>query len=215
MPGITGNPNPSLKLISGYLNGENNPALGVPLTSPSGMIVPQYGGFLGTKYTFDADDAGKLSNTAIGTLYGGTYQMVKVSGSATQSNLTRGRMVFWDPTVAEDNYQVNNDETANGGVPLFAGILLNPVTAGNYTLIQVAGRATAQMRATVTAATRNIGWAGAGAGVDNATFDGLANATAITGANLWGNELAIGEAVAANAGLVIVNMLPGRWVARQ
>jgi hypothetical protein len=215
MAGLTGsNVNPSWKLISGYLNGENNPALGSPIASSgyAGGLVSSYGGFLGTKGVFDADDAAKLSNTTLGTLYGGTYMMVRVSATATQSQLVRGRLVFWDLTAAEDLYQVTNDETQNGGQPLFAGILLNAVTAGNYCVIQVAGRATVQMRATVTAATRNITWAAAGAGVDNATADAQASATAVTFA-FMNNYLGLGEAVAANGALIIVDLKP--FITRQ
>ena len=210
MAGQTGTTSGAPKLVSGYLNGENNVAIGVPLASPSGMIVEQYSGLLGTKYTLSADDAGKFSLTATGTLFGGIYQMVRVSSSATatNSNLTRGRLVFWDPTVAEDLYQVNNDETANGGVPLIAGVLLNTVTAGNYTFIQIAGRASIQMRATVTAAKRNIIWSAAGAGADNATGDGIADATALTGANFNGFFLGVGEAVAANGAVITTNLRP-------
>lgn len=208
MPGLTGVPNPSLKLMSGFLNGEDNAALGVPLTSPSGSLVPQYAGFLGLKITLSADDAGKLSNVTTGTCFGGVYQAVRIASGATStnSNLTRGRLVFWDPTVAEDLYQVNNDETANGGVPLFAGVLLNTVTAGNYTLIQVGGRASVKCRATVTSGTRLISWSGAGAGADNATVDGLASATAVLQGGAR-NFIGVSEAVAANGAVIVVNLV--------
>jgi hypothetical protein len=216
MSGQTGNKNDtSWKLISGTLNGENNPALGSPIgaTGLAGGLISAYGGFLGTKYTFDEDDALSLSNTAIGTLYGGTYQMVRIAPGATQANLVRGRLVFWDTSVAADLYQVTNDETQNGGLPLFAGVLLGPVTAGNYCIIQVGGRATVQMRAAVTAATRFFAWASAGAGVDNASFDGLAGATAVTMTNSWAANIALGEAVAANGALIIATLL--KMVPRQ
>lgn len=208
MAGQTGNQNTSAwKLISGALNNENNAALGSPLASSSGFIVSSYAGFIGTKYTFSADDAGKLSYTTNGTLYGGTYQMVRIAAAATQSNLVRGRLVFWDTSAAEDLYQVTNDETQNGGLPLFAGVLLNAPTAGNYTVIQVGGRVTVQMRATITAATRFFSWSAAGAGVDNASWDGSTGATALTNTNNYGFNLALGEAVAANGGLIIANLL--------
>jgi hypothetical protein len=216
MAGQTGNQNTTAwKLISGSLNGENNAGLGSPIAYGGipGALVSQYAGFLGTKYTFSADDAGKLSNTAIGTLYGGTYQMVRIAPAAVQANLTRGRLVFWDTSVSEDSYQVTNDETQNGGQPLFAGVLIGAPTAGNYCIIQTKGRATVQMRATVTAATRDLTWAAAGAGVDNATFDGLAGATALTGANIQ-KQLATGEAVAANGALIIATLSPMWFVER-
>ena len=212
MPGITGNPNPSIKLISGTVNGENNPALGNQLSNATfaGGLISSYGGFLGVKMSFSADDALKMSNTTIGTLYGGTYMMVRISATATQSNLARGRLVFWDTTVAEDLYQVSNDETQNGGLPEIAGVLVNAPTAGNYCFVQVAGRATVQCRATVTAATRYITWAAAGAGVDNATVDGANTATAVTTAapvlTLLNSFLGISESVAANGALIVVNL---------
>lgn len=214
MAGQTGNANTSSwKLISGALNGEDLPAPGSPLAATSGYMISSYGGFVGSKYTFSADDAGKLSLAATGTLYGGTYQYVRIAPGATQANLTRGRLVFWDTSAAEDLYQVTNDETQNGGRPLFAGVLLNAPTAGNYTIIQVKGRATVKMRATITSATRDFIWAAAGSGVDNAAFDGLAAATGLTGANIQ-NQLATGEAVAANAGLIVAYLIPNGFVER-
>ena len=208
MAGQTGNKNDtSWKLISGTLNGENNPALGSPLAASSGYLVSSYGGFIGTKYTFSADDAGKLSLSSTGTLYGGTYQMVRIAPAATQANLKRGALVFWDTSVPEDQYQVTNDETQNGGQPLFAGVLLNAPTAGNYTIIQTKGRATVLMRGTVTAATRDLVWAAAGAGADNATFDGLAGATPIIGSNVQ-KQLGVSEVVAANGALIIAFLSP-------
>jgi hypothetical protein len=204
MPGITGFPNPSFKLISGYLNGENLSALGVAAPASSGMLVSTYGGFLGGKWALSADDALKMSNTTTGTLYGGLYQCVKTSATAL-ANPSRGRLVFWDTTAAEDTYQVCQDETQNGGLPEFAGVLLNTVTPGNYTWIQIAGRATLQLRASITSATRFIGWSGAGSGVDNATADGIAANASFTPALITG-LLGLGEAVAANGALAIVNL---------
>lgn len=205
MPGITGYPNPSYKFISGYLNGEDLANLGTPLPNQSGTIVSAYGGFLGGKATFSVDDALKMSNPATGILYGGVYQCVKTNAAA--ANLVRGRLVFWDTTVADDLYQVHQLETLNGSNPLIAGVLLNTVTPGNYTWIQVAGKATVQCRATVTAATRNISASLAGAGVDNATVDGIAAATAVLQSSL-NASIGIGEAVAANAALILVNLKP-------
>lgn len=217
MPGIIGNPNPSVRIVSGALNTENNPAVGVPLASPSGSIVQAYTGNLGIKWALSEDQALLESNTAVGTLYNGVYQLVQLAATNV-ANLARGRLVFWNPAVAADLYQVNQLESANGGQPLFAGVLINSaayLTAGNFVWIQVAGKATVQIRGTVTSGTRNIIWAAAGAGADNATFDGLANATAITGANLWGTRMAIGEAVAASGALVIADLLPTGFVTRQ
>lgn len=208
MAGTTGNSSPSPRLVSGTVNGENNPAPGNVMGSSAlaGGLVSSYAGQVGTRLILSAEDAGKFSNTANGTLYGGVYCYVKTNAAA--ANIARGRLAFWDLTVSEASYQVHQDETQNGGVPLIAGVFLNAITPGNYGWIQISGRATLQSRATVTAATRNIIWSGAGSGADNATVDGLANATAITGANLYSTFLGVAEQVAANGALIIVNLRP-------
>lgn len=202
MAGLTGVSNQAPKLISGYVNSENNPVIGAPLASPSGSIVSGYGGMLGGKLFLSTDDAKKLSNPAIGTLYSGVYQMAKF-----KTTVARGTLAFWDDTVADNLFQVHQDETFNGGVPLIAGVCLNAVSAGNFGFIQVEGKATVKLRATVTAATRYIVWANAGAGADNATGDGLAAAPTFASAMIW-NLIGIGAAVATNGALLVVNLIP-------
>lgn len=204
MPGLTGVSTQHMKLISGYVNSENNPAPASPVSSTqiSGTLVSPYGGLVGGKLFLSADDAKKMSNTAVGTLFCGVYQMVLF-----KTAVTRGTLAFWDTTVNDDLYQVMQDETQNGGVPLFAGIVLNAVSAGNYGFIQTEGKATIKMRTTVTAATRYIAWAAAGAGADNATGDGVAAATTETNQLIWG-LLGIAETAASNGALVPVNLFP-------
>lgn len=215
MPGLTGATLQSPRIPTGLLNTTNDAGAGVPLSSPSGSITQQYLGQVGGKLYLSADDAGKLSLAAT-PLFGGIYMYVKVAAGATANQLTQGRLVFWDTTVAEDLYQVNNLESINGGQPYMAGFVLNPaanaITPGNFIWIQIAGRCTALCRATVTNATRNIQWAVAGAGADNATVDGAASAAAVLESGAVATTVSgglhqyigVSETVAANAGLIVV-----------
>jgi len=169
--------------------------------------VQTQSGQLGVNLVLSTDDARKLSSPSVGTLFGGTYKLIRLAaGAATAS--ARGMLAFWDTSVGDNLYQVTNNETSNGGVVLIAGVFLNTITQGNYGWIQVAGKASCKCRATVTAATRYIIWAGAGAGADNALVDGLATGATFATAQL-NNFIGIGEAVAANGATIAVDLEPG------
>jgi len=206
--GLTGVSLQSPKLPTGYLNspgGDVSP--GVPLVSPSGSIVQPYLGQLGGKLWVSADDAAKLSDPATlgGNLYGGVYMYVRLAAAAAALGLQRGRLLFWDTSVADDLYQVTTLESQNGGIPIWAGVQVNIPTAGNYIWMQVLGRMRVRCRAVVTAATQNIIMALAGAGADNATVDGVAAATAVvfgTAGAAIHQYLGVGEVVAANTALI-------------
>jgi len=151
MPGTTGYPSSQFKLVSGYLNSENNPAVGVPLASPSGSIVEQYYGQLGLQIRLSEDEAALKTapssavtrpsainppgTTAVAQLLlGGVYMMVRFAAGMTagtgNANLGVGRLVFWDLSVAADLYQVYQPLTGdNNGTPLIAGVIINPTTA--------------------------------------------------------------------------------------
>ena len=214
MPGRSGLVTSYPKLTTGFLDTQNDPLPGVPLTSPSGSIVQGYYGMVGSILQLSADDAAKFSSPAI-VLKGGIYQYVKFTSNATNlANPGPGRLVFWDTTANEDAYQVAQLESMNGSQPIPAGIMIGTPTAGNYGWIQIAGRATVLCRATVTNATRLIQWARAGAGVDNCTFDGAATSAAVLESGAVATTVSgglveaigISEAVAANATQIIVNL---------
>jgi hypothetical protein len=61
-------------------------------------------------------------------------------------------VVFWDPTVPPDSFQttVYNDPGSGNRGTLSAGILLNTITPGHYTVIQVRGLVYAQFMPTLT-----------------------------------------------------------------
>lgn len=151
MPGTTGYPASQFKLVSGYLNSENNPAVGVPLASPSGSIVEQYYGQLGLEIRLSEDDAALMTapssavtrpsainppgTTAAATkLLGGSYKMVRFAAGMTagtgNANLGVGRLVYWDLSVAADLYQVYQPAAGdNLSQALIAGVIINPTTA--------------------------------------------------------------------------------------
>lgn len=132
--------------VNGYLNTVNDPAPGALLASPSGMIVPTYGGQMGGKLTLNSKEALALSDTVnIGTLYGGVYQYVQFLAGTTAAP-ARGTVCYWSD---RENYVVTPDVTAvNQGK--VAGIYIGAPTKGNYGFIQIAGKATVKFKASLT-----------------------------------------------------------------
>lgn len=204
MAGLTGVSTQHMKLVSGYLNSENNPAAGVPVSSAqmSGNIVQPYGGMVGGILWLGTVDAPDLSNKSIGMLYCGRYQMVQF-----RTAVVRGTLVFWDTTAADRLFMVTQDETSNGGVPLIAGVVLNVVSAGNFGFIQIEGKATVRMRATLSATTRFIAWSQAGAGPDNATADGVSASATLSPVSASA-FLGVAEAAPVGGGFTLINLKP-------
>src|SRR5262245_6699656 len=65
----------------------------------------------GDRLVFGQADAVAMSNTTVGTLYGGLYQYVRTKSTSTATP-TLSRLVFWDNTVNYNLYQVTPDEVA-------------------------------------------------------------------------------------------------------
>lgn len=82
------------------------------------------------------------SDTSVGTLYQGTYQLVKAT-----STLVRGQLVFWD-TLANNglnDYEVTSNSTAT--TAFRAGVAICAATSGEYVFIQTGGLASVQFGA--------------------------------------------------------------------
>lgn len=130
-------------ITDGFLNDSNDPAIARSANPDS---LWGFDGMLGQIFAIDGKDALRLSNTTIGTLYGGYYQIVKANTA-----LAKGDIVAWE-SLANDglkNFLVTHTITA----PLegkLAGIALNTVTINQYCFIQVKGLATVKWRASVT-----------------------------------------------------------------
>lgn len=151
-----------------------------------------YGGALtaGDYLRLTDAEALALSNTTVGTLFGGIYRRVLLKAGITGGGNTGfklGQIVFWDLVTAGANpYQVTNVEATDP--QLLAGIVINAndtagaPLSGKWVWIQEAGLASPLYRAAVTSALQfnSVYWAKAGAGADNATLDALAGATAVT-----------------------------------
>lgn len=197
MPGISnGVSNQSPRVTTSYLNDVNDPAPGVPLSSPSGSIVQAYAGQVGGKLFLGAISAAALSDSAVGTLYGGIYQYVQFKSASTAAN-ARGGLVVWSD---RENFIVTPDVTATT-VSLVAGVAINAVTKGQYGFIQIAGKASILFKASTTKTTPAIGDLVI---IDGATpsnvGDVLADATTLTSPLA---KTIIGTAIAAPVGAAI------------
>lgn len=193
------------RITTGLLNTVNDVLPAQSVSSGTGAL--RYTGQLGQRIALGPDEV-KFS-AAIGSLYGGVYQYVRVAAASTA--LLRGRLLFWDTSVAENLYQVTAVEPT--GVSLIAGVALNVITPGNYGFIQIAGRATCLFRAALTkvAAVGDLVLAAAaGAGADNATCDVLADATNLTSVQMR-HLVGVAEEAPTNGGLKIVRLKSPDW----
>lgn len=79
------------------------------------------------------------SNTSIGTLYQGTYQLVKAS-----STLVRGQLVFWDTLANNGMNDFEVTSTVTAATAFRAGVAICAATSGEYVFIQTGGLASVQ-----------------------------------------------------------------------
>lgn len=141
-----------VKLPKRYLNAANDPAPGqiVSSTGISGSIVQGYGGQVGAQFAVSSQQASKLSDPDLATLYTGVYQYVQTLSTAAAA-IVRGALAYW---YDRTNYIVTSDTIATGTYPYsgqVAGVFLNTVTLGYYTVIQVAGYASILFKNGITA----------------------------------------------------------------
>ncbi len=168
------------RLAFNALNGgTGDPAQGQPVGSVSGIPVIGYDGQLGQRYVATGMGPGpealRLSNTTIGTLYGGIYQYVLFLSTSTAANV-RGQLAFWSDAL---NGVVTPDVAA-GTTGLFAGVILNAVAKGNYGWIQIAGIASILFKTSITKATPAVGDLVVVDQAPSAKGDILADATNLT-----------------------------------
>jgi hypothetical protein len=117
------------------------------------------------------------------TLFGAEYMLVRTKSNSTAA-LLAGRPVFWGSEADLDACIVTPDAAADA---LFAGVAINvPATKGNVVLIVVAGDVDGLIKGVITdAGDADLGdvyTLDISGGV--ATFDILANATAVTWATM-------------------------------
>ena len=129
-------------LTAKYLNDVNDPAAGGALVSvPSGAPqVASSATLPGDKIVLDDITAKALSDTTVGTLYGGVYMYVQIS--STTRPVARGGITFFKQADLGVQYVAYTDAQPTTAIPTYiAGILINAITSGQWGWIQVAGAA--------------------------------------------------------------------------
>jgi hypothetical protein len=134
---------PPFYLSAKYLNDVNDALQGGQLTSmPTGFQQFQQN-IPGDRIILDDVTALALSDTSVGTLYGGIYMYVNTLSSSTASPAVGSIAFFTGASVSGTSttpYQVTADAQATTTLPaMIAGIFINAVTKGNLGWIQVAG----------------------------------------------------------------------------
>jgi hypothetical protein len=169
----------------GFLNSTDDAVAGGVSNGLTGAAM--FSGQLGEFVEVTSTQAAKLSDSTVGTLYGGKYQYVLFKAGSSASN-ARGQVVYWDD---EDSYVVTPDAPTSGARK--AGITLNAVTKGQYGWIQVTGLASVLFKTGITKATPAVDDLVV-VTVSANTADVLADATGLTSVN---GKLILGVAVEA------------------
>lgn len=163
----------------------------------------RYPGLLGSTLVLDEGGARKYSDTSVGLLRAGVYQLVKLSAS-----VTRGEIVVWDTTGTNTlaNFVVTNAIAMTTG-SLKAGVAICSGTSGEYVWIQVSGLATCKYAATAGStdlgATVVADFANATA-ADRSRVVALADATTLISINQHKVFVGYAQEAAASNGLKLV-----------
>ena len=171
-----------IQRMNGPINDVNDQVVGQQPAFGTSTTVSKVSGQLGKVIALD--DSEVIFDSAIGTVYGGKFQYVRLSSGSTTPAL--GQLVFWDVTVAPNLYQVTTLETGTTpGAQFMAGVVLNPAwTAAYYSYIQILGLVDVKFRAALSHAPAGVGVAvyaaAAGAGADNGLADTIDTADPAT-----------------------------------
>lgn len=149
---------PPFYLSAAFLNDVNDSLQGGQLTTlPTGYQQFQQN-VPGDRIILDDATAFALSDTTVGTLYGGIYMYVNTLSTSTAAPAV-GSIAFFSAasigggtgtnTVAK--YQVSADANPTTVIPTFiVGVFINALTKGNLGWVQVAGIASVLFDSTVT-----------------------------------------------------------------
>jgi len=134
-------------LTAAYLNDVNDSAVGGQIQSVP-TAVPATQGIQtlpGDRIILDDVTAAALSDTTIGTLYGGIYMYVQATWTTTAAAL--GQAGFYKvadigSTTAPNSYIAYGDAQPTTAIPTyFLGVFISAPTKGNYCWIQIQGMA--------------------------------------------------------------------------
>jgi hypothetical protein len=137
-----------------YLNDVNDAVSGgAPVSVPAGAPAAQVNQTQpGDRICLDDITALGLSDTTVGTLYGGIY--IYVQATYTTTAPVRGGIGFWKQADVGVQYVAYGDALPATATPSFiAGIFISAPTKGNYCWIQIAGVASVLFDSTITATT--------------------------------------------------------------
>lgn len=200
--------------FGGYLNGGHGDSVvggaisGVPASIGATQGIQD---IPGDRLVLGMSDALAMSNTTVGTLYGGVYQYITMLSTSVLSAVI-GAACFWvtaTGTATSDSYTVTADETQAEGANYKAGVFINVITKGYSAYIQIAGMVNALFTTPLT----GTGAAGAQAFVaaDGAggfdVFDGMgANPTFDQVQSMISRQSGVLHAAASAATKSIINM---------
>jgi hypothetical protein len=163
MPGIT-----FTSYVPNSLVGNNSASPTLAAEVVTGLPIPT-GAFPGALFYLNEAQANQLSQVAINsapqmTCHAGWYMVAQIDASATSGNLVQGAIVAQkaiSKTTAVANQgvpvQAILTDVANVlGLGMLPGILLNAVTPGNYTIVQIQGDAHVLLQASQTVAVSTL-----------------------------------------------------------
>jgi hypothetical protein len=198
------------QLTAKYLNDVNDAAQGGQVVSvPSGAPTAAVSAtMIGDRIVLDDITALALSDTTVGTLYGGIYEYVQFKTTTRAAAV--GGIAFWTAAslIATQSYVVNGDAQPSTTVPTYiAGIFINVLTANYYGWIQIAGLATVLFDSASLTAIAAGNWVSAKVSATLAsTADVGAAAGVVTLAGMIG--VAVGAPVSNTASTVMITRSP-------
>lgn len=212
----------AVALTAKYLNDVNDVAQGGNQVSvPAG--IPQVASsqnYVGDRMLVDDVSAIALSDTTVGTLYGGIYEYVQTLSSST-ANPARGAAAFFraadlPPAFTPPLFQVTADAQPSAALPtLFAGVFINAITKGNFGWIQIAGVASCLFDSTITTAAVGNPVTIKVSPTVASTFDvGVPSAASLAGAIAAGPSLFVGTAIVLPVLSTITAVLLNRGLGR-
>lgn len=188
-------------LTAKALNDVNDTVSGGAIFSiPSGVQAPPYSQTLpGDRIILDDATALALSDTTVGTLYGGTYQYYGTYASATAAPAL-GAGAFYRaadlPPAVSNLYRVTSDAQATAAIPtLIAGVFINAITKGNWGWIQTGGVVSCLFDHTITAAAVGNGVTTKISPTTAGSFDVGAALAATTAGAIAGVDTLVGIAI--------------------
>lgn len=205
-------------LTARFLNDVNDSVLqGAVNTVPSGVQTPAWVQDIpGDRICLDDATALALSDTAVGTLYGGLYEYVLSKSGSTAAPALGIAAFFLAADIGATtglNYEVTPDAQPSAAVPAYIqGVYISAPTKGNYCWIQIAGIASCTFDSSVAATTAGSPVTTKISPSNAATFDNTLSATIATTVVQIGLlfGVSVGTVTAGSASKVAITRFPAR-----